>query len=77
MAMKLTLTAEQSAQLAPSIRHGWTLIGKIEREPFTGSNAGTSGRLIMECGSVPSESLPALRSAIRLATKPSRRKAKP
>jgi hypothetical protein len=70
MMMRLILTAEQSAAIAPHIRHGFTLIGKVEREMFTGTNASASGRLTLELGSVPTRTLPALREAIRTATAP-------
>jgi hypothetical protein len=63
--MRLPLSPAQAAQ--------------IEREGFDGSNAGTSGRLTLELGSVPTASLPALRDAIRNATAPApakKRKAK-
>ena len=66
--MRLELTTAQAAQIEPHLRHGMTLLGKIEREGFDGSNAGTSGRLTLELGSVPTASLPALRDAIRNAT---------
>ncbi len=77
--MKLLLTPAQAAQIEPHLRPGMTLLGKIEREGFDGSNAGTSGRLTLELGSVPTASLPALRDAIRNATAPApapKRKAK-
>ncbi len=32
--MHLILTPEQSAQVAPHLRPGWTLLAKIEREPM-------------------------------------------
>lgn len=77
--MKLPLTTDQAAAVTPHLRHGWTLLGKIEREVFDGSNAGTSGALALELGNVPTASLPALRDAIRNATAPAKpkRKAKP
>jgi len=68
--MHLILTSEQQAAIEPHIRHGWTLIGKVEREMFTGTNTSTSGRLRIELGTVPSSSLPALRAAIVKATAP-------
>jgi hypothetical protein len=77
--MKLPLTTAQAAAITPHLRPGMTLLGKIEREGFDGSNAGTSGRLTLELGSVPTASLPALRDAIRNATAPApapKRKAK-
>ena len=76
--MRLVLTPEQQAAIAPHIRHGWTLIGKLEREMFTGTNASASGKLWIELGSVPTSALPALREAIRTARAPApvpRRKA--
>jgi len=73
---RLILTSEQSAQIEPHLRPGWTLLGKLEREPFDGTNAATSGRLRLELGSVPTDRLPALREAIRQAATPApRRKA--
>lgn len=78
--MHLILTSEQQAAIEPHIRHGWTLIGKVEREMFTGTNTSTSGRLRIELGTVPSSSLPALRAAIAApapkATAPKKPKAK-
>jgi hypothetical protein len=75
--MRLILTPEQAAQIEPHLRHGRTLLGKVEREPFDGSNAATCGQLRIELGSVPTSALPALRDAIRTATttpqKPRRR----
>jgi hypothetical protein len=76
--MRLILTAEQSTQVEPLIRHGFTLIGKLDREMFDGTNAPTSGTLTLELGSVPTSALPALREAITKATAPApvpRRKA--
>ena len=75
--MRLILTAEQCAQIEPHVRPGFTLLGKLEREPFDGTNARTSGRLRIELGSVPTGALPALREAIRQATAPSRTKPAP
>lgn len=66
--MKLILTSEQQAAIEPHIRHGWTLIGKVEREMFTGSNAGTAGQLRLELGVVPNIALPSLREALTKAT---------
>jgi hypothetical protein len=77
--MRLELTTDQAAQIEPHLRHGWTLLGKIERELFNGANPQTSGRLTIELGRVPDASLPALRDAIRNATAPApakKRKAK-
>ena len=76
--MRLPLTSDQAAAIEPHIRIGWTMLGKIEREAFDGSNATTSGRLVLELGTVPTASLPALREAITKATAPARkRKAAP
>ena len=66
--MKLTLTADQASQIEPHLRPGWTLLGKIGREQFTGTNPQTSGALVLELGRVPEAALPALREAIRKAT---------
>ena len=66
--MRLQLTAEQAAAIAPHMRPGFALLGRVTREPFTGSNAATSGSLIIELGCVPETALPALRQAIRIAT---------
>lgn len=52
--MRLILTSEQAAQV----------------EPFTGTNASTSGQLRLELGAVPTSSLPALRDAIVKAPAP-------
>lgn len=65
--MKLPLTTEQAAAVGPLLRHGWTMLAKIERESFDGTNAETCGRLWLELGSVPTSSLPSLRAAIRQA----------
>ena len=72
--MRLHLTPEQSAQVEPMMRIGFALLGKIEREPFDGSNAATSGTLRLELGAVPEAALPALREAIRTATAPARKR---
>ena len=77
--MHLILTTEQSAQIEPHMRHGWTLLAKVEREMFDGTNTATAGQLRLEVGAVPTSSLPALREAIRTATAPApkpKRKAK-
>ena len=66
--MRLQLSDEQAAQIEPHLRPGFALLGRVIREPFTGSNAATSGTLTIELGSVPEMSLPALREAIRSAT---------
>ena len=73
---RLILTIAQAAQTEPHLKHGWTMLGRITREGFDGSNAETSGALILELGSVPTASLPALRAAIRTATAPAPAKAK-
>ena len=72
--MRLILTPEQAAEIEPHMRPGFTLMGKIEREMFDGTNAATSGQLRLELGSVPTRSLPALRTAVRkaMANAPSR-----
>lgn len=72
----LVLTLEQAAQIEPHMRPGSALLGRVMREPFTGSNAATCGTLTMELGSVPEASLPALREAIRkaMASAPANRK---
>ena len=66
--MRLELTPEQVAQIEPHMRTGTALLGRVMREPFTGSNAATCGALLLELGPVPESSLPALRDAIRTAT---------
>ena len=68
--MRITLTAEQHAAIEPHVRPDRTLLAKIDREWFDGSTAATAGRLILEIGSVPTSSLPALRAAIRSSTSP-------
>lgn len=68
--MRLALTAAQAAQLAPHLRPGTALLGRVSREPFNGTNGDTSGALTLELGTVPEASLPALREAIRMATGP-------
>ena len=65
--MRLELTPEQAAQIEPHMRTGTALLGRVMREPFTGSNAATCGALLLELGPVPESSLPALRDAIRAA----------
>ena len=62
--------------IEPHLRTGWTLLGKVEREQFTGSNGETSGRLTIELGRVPTASLPALRAAIAGESPPAKRKAR-
>lgn len=74
--MRFELTTDQAAQIEPHLRTGMTLLGKIEREGFDGSNPQVSGRLTLELGSVPTASLPALRDAIRNATAPAPTKGK-
>ena len=77
--MRLVLTPEQQAAIAPLLRPGWTLLAKIEREPFDGTNTATAGQLRIEIGAVPTASLPALRAAVLQATAPApkrKRKAK-
>jgi hypothetical protein len=74
--VRLTLTAEQAAQIEPIMRHDFALLGRIQRETFNGGNAETSGALIFEFGAVPEIALPALRDAIKSATIPPKRKAK-
>jgi hypothetical protein len=74
--MKLPLTPAQAAQIEPHLRPGWTMLGKVEREPFSGTNAETCGRLVLELGSVPASALPRLRDAIRAATAPAKPKRK-
>jgi hypothetical protein len=64
------LTAEQQAAIEPHMRPGFTIIGKVEREQFEGTNVATTGTLRIELGTVPTIALPALREAIRTATAP-------
>ena len=68
--MRLELTPQQAAQIESHMRPGTALLGRVMREPFTGSNAATCGTLLLELGPVPESSLPALRDAIRTATAP-------
>ena len=68
--MRLILTSEQAAQVEPHMRHGWTLLAKIEREMLDGTNTATAGQLRIEIGAVPTASLPALRAAVLQATAP-------
>lgn len=79
--MKLHLSHEQAAELKSFLRPGITLLARINRETFDGTNPGTSGSPFIEFGPVPSASLPALREAILEATnptpKPTRRKTIP
>ena len=77
--MKLTLTTAQAAQIEPHLRTGWTLLGRITREGFDGTNGATSGRLEILFAEIPSERLDAVRHAIagepeRAGTKPRRSK---
>ena len=78
--MHLILTSAQAAQIEPHMRHGWTLLAKIEREMLDGTNTATAGQLRIEIGAVPTASLPALRDAVQRATAPAppkrKRKAK-
>jgi len=59
--MRLILTPEQSAQNEPHMRRGLTLIGKIERAMFDGTNARfvvagcSNGRRYAEIISPPSQ----------------------
>lgn len=66
--MKLVFTPEQSAQIEPHLLLGRALLGRVTREPYDTTNPDsyrTCGRLMIELGSVPEASLPALRAAIR------------
>ena len=45
----------------------------LSRERFDGSNAETSGRLVLELGAIPQSSLAALRLAIQRATQPTKK----
>ena len=67
MRAEIILTAGQTAVIEPLLRLGFVVLGRVMREPFDGSNAGTSGRLIIEFGPVPKAALPKLREAIRRA----------
>ena len=62
--MRLPLTTDQSAQIEPHLRPGTVLLGRVDREPFSGSNAGTSGTLVLVFTEVPAERLDAVRRAI-------------
>ena len=68
--MRLILTSAQQAAIEPHLRHGWTMLAKVEREMFTGTNTATAGQLRIEIGAVPTSALPALRDAIVKATAP-------
>ena len=74
--MRLALSPEQVAAVSPQMRPGFALLGRITREGFDGTNAATSGTLILELGTIPTASLPALRDAIRKATAPAPTKRK-
>ncbi len=67
--MNLVLTPEQAIEVLPLIRNGSALFGRVIRERFDGENAETSGRLMLELGTIPESAIPALREAIRKANK--------
>ena len=62
--MRLALSPAQAAEIMPHSRPGWQLLGRVEREPFSGSNAETSGALQLIFVSFPAERLDAVRRAI-------------
>ena len=62
--MRLELTAAQSAQLMPLMRHGSQLLARVDREQFDGTNPATSGRLVLVVTAIPSARLDAVRAAI-------------
>ncbi len=64
---RIVITAEQAAVIEPLLRPGFAVLGRVMREPFDGTNSGTSGRLVIELGTVPEKALPKLREAIRKA----------
>ena len=62
--MRLPLTTDQAAQIESHLHPGTVLLGRIHREQFDGSNADTSGALVIVFTSIPSERLDAVRAAI-------------
>lgn len=76
--MRLALTYAQIEEMKAHLRPGVTLLAKITRETFDGSNPSTSGEPFIDFGAVPTSSIDALRTAIREANdptpKPKRRK---
>lgn len=73
----LTLTAEQAMEITRHIRPGFTILGRIEPEPFSAAlgNGATSGRLRLVFTEIPADRLDNVRKAIAgEAPKPKRRK---
>ena len=74
--MKLPLNIAQAAQIEPHLRPGWTLLGRVMREGFDGTNGATSGRLEILFAEIPSERLDAVRAAIGGQAAPAKRRPK-
>lgn len=62
--VRLELTPSQAAQIAPHLLPGIVMLGRVDREAFTGTNAGTCGTLTMIFASIPTERIEAVRAAI-------------
>lgn len=72
--MRLPLTAEQFRQIEPHMQPGFTILGRLDREPFDGTNGATSGRLTLIFTAIPGARLDAVRAAIAGEPKPARKR---
>lgn len=74
--MKLALTPEQCAIVAPQMRVGFALLRRVTREQYDAAknNIETSGQIVIELGAVKESALPALREAIAKAQRPKPKK---
>ena len=62
--MRLPLTTDQAAQIEPHMRPGLTMLARIERETFAGTNGATSGRLMLIFIEIRGDRMDAVRAAI-------------
>lgn len=69
----IPLTMEQSALVAELDGVGVVILGRLVREVFDGTNAATSGRWLLEAGTVPAAAIEPMRAAVRIASLPPKR----
>lgn len=72
----LILTPEQTAEILFHLKPGKSLVARVCREAFAGSNPDTSGRLLIEFVEISNSSLPALRELVIQAKAPAEKDAK-
>lgn len=63
--MTLTLTPDQRSEITSRMKPGFTMIARITREQFDGTNPNSAGQFAIEFGLVPDAAIPAIRQIIK------------